>query len=153
MLKHEVAAMHTNEKSESLALGFLAGVAGFGPTNARVKVWCLTAWLYPNIFSIPWYYITFYFQCQGLILLFLKKFCNKAKSLLTIREKHDKIGNGSEPKSTTEGYRSGHNEAVLKTSFVCLCKLSKTLDLLDFFGGSIASCEKCFSQFSRKFPT
>ena len=28
---------------------FLAGVAGFGPTNARVKVWCLTAWLYPNI--------------------------------------------------------------------------------------------------------
>ena len=28
----------------------LAGVAGFGPTNARVKVWCLTAWLYPKIF-------------------------------------------------------------------------------------------------------
>ena len=27
---------------------FLAGVAGFGPTNARVKVWCLTAWLHPN---------------------------------------------------------------------------------------------------------
>ena len=27
----------------------VAGVAGFGPTNARVKVWCLTAWLYPNI--------------------------------------------------------------------------------------------------------
>ena len=27
----------------------LAGVAGFGPTNARVKVWCLTAWLYPNM--------------------------------------------------------------------------------------------------------
>ena len=25
----------------------LAGVAGFEPTNARVKVWCLTAWLYP----------------------------------------------------------------------------------------------------------
>ena len=25
----------------------LAGVAGFGPTNARVKVWCLTAWLHP----------------------------------------------------------------------------------------------------------
>ena len=30
----------------------LAGVAGFGPTNARVKVWCLTAWLYP-IFDYP----------------------------------------------------------------------------------------------------
>ena len=27
----------------------MAGVAGFGPTNARVKVWCLTAWLHPNI--------------------------------------------------------------------------------------------------------
>ena len=26
----------------------MAGVAGFGPTNARVKVWCLTAWLHPN---------------------------------------------------------------------------------------------------------
>ena len=25
----------------------LAGVAGFGPTNAGVKVLCLTAWLYP----------------------------------------------------------------------------------------------------------
>ena len=28
---------------------FLAGLAGFGPTNARVKVWCLTAWLQPSI--------------------------------------------------------------------------------------------------------
>ncbi len=27
----------------------LAGVAGFGPTSARVKVWCLTAWLHPNL--------------------------------------------------------------------------------------------------------
>ena len=25
----------------------MAGVAGFGPTNAGVKVPCLTAWLYP----------------------------------------------------------------------------------------------------------
>ena len=30
----------------------LAGVAGFGPTNARVKVWCLTAWLYPKNMDI-----------------------------------------------------------------------------------------------------
>ena len=30
-------------------LSILAGVAGFEPTNARVKVWCLTAWRYPNI--------------------------------------------------------------------------------------------------------
>ena len=28
----------------------MAGVAGFGPTNAGVKVPCLTAWLHPNIF-------------------------------------------------------------------------------------------------------
>ena len=53
----------------------------------------------------------------------------------------------------TQEYRSGHNEAVLKTSFVCLCNLSKTLDFIDFFEGSIARCEKRFSQFSRKFPT
>lgn len=43
--------------------------------------------------------------------------------------------------------------AVLKTSFVCLCNLSKTLDFIDFFEGSIARCEKRFSQFSRKFLT
>ena len=29
----------------------LAGLAGFEPTNARVKVWCLTAWRQPNILS------------------------------------------------------------------------------------------------------
>ena len=27
----------------------MAGVAGFEPTNARVKVSCLTAWRHPNI--------------------------------------------------------------------------------------------------------
>ena len=27
----------------------LAGMAGFEPTNARVKVWCLTAWRHPFI--------------------------------------------------------------------------------------------------------
>ena len=27
----------------------LAGMAGFEPTNARVKVWCLTAWRHPNV--------------------------------------------------------------------------------------------------------
>ena len=27
----------------------LAGMAGFEPTNARVKVWCLTAWRHPNM--------------------------------------------------------------------------------------------------------
>ncbi len=29
--------------------GFLAGVAGFEPTNDGVRVRCLTAWRHPNI--------------------------------------------------------------------------------------------------------
>ena len=31
------------------ALYFLAGMAGFEPTDARVKVSCLTPWLHPNV--------------------------------------------------------------------------------------------------------
>ena len=27
----------------------VAGMAGLEPTNARVKVWCLTTWRHPNI--------------------------------------------------------------------------------------------------------
>ena len=42
------------------------------------------------------------------------------------------------------------SEALLKSSFVGLCNLSKTLVFTDFFEGSIARCEKHFSQFSRK---
>ena len=53
---------------------------------------------------------------------------------------------------STEGYRSGHNEAVFKTSFVCLCNFLKSLDFVGFFAGSSALCEKRFSQFSRNFP-
>ena len=49
-------------------------------------------------------------------------------------------------------YRSGHNEAVLKTSFVCLCIPSKTLDFIGVSASLDALCEKRFSQFSRKFP-
>ena len=52
----------------------------------------------------------------------------------------------------TQAYRSGHNEAVLKTSFVCLCNFLKALDFIGFFASSDALCEKRFSQFSRKFP-
>ena len=48
-------------------------------------------------------------------------------------------------------YRSGHNEAVLKTSFVCLCNFLKTLDFIGFFTTEYALCEKRFSQFSRNF--
>ncbi len=51
-----------------------------------------------------------------------------------------------------QAYRSGHNEAVLKTSFVCLCNPLKTLDFIGFFASSDALCEKRFSQFSRNFP-
>ena len=51
----------------------------------------------------------------------------------------------------TEGYRSGHNEAVLKNSRYCHCKIVKTLDFIGVFVGSSARCEKRFSQFSRKF--
>ena len=53
----------------------------------------------------------------------------------------------------TQAYRSGHNEAVLKTSFVFLCNFLKTLDFIGFFGGRLAFCEKPFSQFSRNFLT
>ena len=28
----------------------MAGMAGLEPATARVKVWCLTAWLHPNIY-------------------------------------------------------------------------------------------------------
>ena len=49
----------------------VAGVAGFGPTNTRVKVWCLTAWLQPNINIL--YIIT--------LLLYNKKIIKAIKNL------------------------------------------------------------------------
>ena len=50
----------------------LAGVAGFGPTNARVKVWCLTAWLHPNVWNQLHYYIILLIGCQAFFTLFLQ---------------------------------------------------------------------------------
>ena len=79
-------------------------------------------------------------DCQQAVRFILQK-------LLTKQNLYDKI-----LKSHTEGYRSGHNEAVLKTSFVCLCNFLKALDFIGFFASSDALCEKPFSQFSRKFP-
>ena len=38
----------TNEKSHPKGGSFVAGVAGFEPASAGVKVLCLTAWRYPN---------------------------------------------------------------------------------------------------------
>ena len=51
----------------------------------------------------------------------------------------------------TEGYRSGHNEAVVKNSRFRHSKIATTLDFIGFFGCSSALCEMAFSQFSRKF--
>ena len=41
----------------------MAGMAGFEPTDARVKVWCLTAWRHPNIHNNN-YYTIFVYICQ-----------------------------------------------------------------------------------------
>ena len=37
------------QRTQKCSLFLLAGIAGFEPANARVKVLCLTAWRYPNI--------------------------------------------------------------------------------------------------------
>ena len=51
----------------------------------------------------------------------------------------------------TEGYRSGHNEAVLKNYRSDHSKLPKTLDFIGFFALFLALCEMSISQFSRNF--
>ena len=51
----------------------------------------------------------------------------------------------------TEGYRSGHNEAVLKNYRSDHIKLPKTLDFIGFFALILALCEMGISQFSRNF--
>ena len=58
-------------------LGDLAGMAGFEPTDARVKVWCLTAWRHPNVYSID-YYTTLLELCQVFYFLICKSFFEKA---------------------------------------------------------------------------
>ncbi len=40
--------MYREESNKSRYIAFLVGAAGFEPTRDRVKVCCLTAWLYPN---------------------------------------------------------------------------------------------------------
>ena len=45
----EISRFLVFPRSDLNWLVIMAGVAGFGPTDARVKVWCLTAWLHPNI--------------------------------------------------------------------------------------------------------
>ena len=46
----------------------LAGVAGFEPTNARVKVSCLTAWRHP--YDNTKYYILCYSVCKEYLFCF-----------------------------------------------------------------------------------
>ena len=58
-----VSGTHRSKKPNARALGFfVAGVAGFGPANAGVKVLCLTAWRYPNMKQK--YYSTKKCDCQ-----------------------------------------------------------------------------------------
>ena len=49
---------------------FLAGVAGFEPTNAGVKVLCLTAWRHPNILFIASTTVLFYHKTAPLSIAF-----------------------------------------------------------------------------------
>ena len=59
-----------------LLLLIRAGHEGFEPTNAGVRVQCLTAWRVPiNILCLEnrMYYTLFYLICQGLFLIFSKK--------------------------------------------------------------------------------
>ena len=59
-----------------LLLLIRAGHEGFEPTNAGVRVQCLTAWRVPiNILYLEnkMYYTLFYLICQGLFLIFSKK--------------------------------------------------------------------------------
>ena len=64
----------TNQRSNQLSYihhCFLAGVAGFEPTHARVKVWCLTAWLHPLASIILSCFETFVNKNHQIFYLFL----------------------------------------------------------------------------------
>ena len=49
-------------------------MAGFEPTNARVKVWCLTAWRHPNVGAAPFgrTHGVLYHALSRLAILFLR---------------------------------------------------------------------------------
>ena len=69
----------------------LAGMAGFEPTDARVKVWCLTAWRHPNILpksiisqkfkSVKNFLPNFAFNFSFIILYNFKKAVAKSRNL------------------------------------------------------------------------
>ncbi len=47
----------------------MAGVAGFEPTNARIKIWCLTTWRYPNVYVI----FSIYLLAQNILIFYTIK--------------------------------------------------------------------------------
>ena len=54
---------------------FLAGMAGFEPTNTRVKVWCLTAWRHPYI-GLFWKALLLYHAKSRVSSAFQRKRCS-----------------------------------------------------------------------------
>ena len=51
----------------------MAGMAGFEPTSARVKVWCLTAWRHPNnsyIISRVFRFVKSFFRNSKIFAIF-----------------------------------------------------------------------------------
>ena len=53
----------------------LAGMAGFEPTNTRVKVWCLTAWRHPYI-GLFWKALLLYHAKPRVSSAFQRKRCS-----------------------------------------------------------------------------
>ena len=71
----------------------MAGMAGFEPTNARVKVWCLTAWRHPNKdarLRTLRYYSTVFCILQQLFVVYSKNMALHLRFLLFIA-KSDKL--------------------------------------------------------------
>ena len=52
----------------AVLMEYVAGVEGFEPSNTRVKVVCLTAWLYPNIFGAS-LFLAATLQCSEISVL------------------------------------------------------------------------------------
>ena len=59
----------------------LAGMAGFEPTNTRVKVWCLTAWRHPYI-GLFWKAILLYHAKPRVSSAFQRKRCSFGKNIV-----------------------------------------------------------------------
>ena len=67
-----------DKKEQTKVCSFLSGMAGFEPTNAGVKVPCLTAWRHPNItfvarFAQQHYFIINNLFCQDVFVRNISK--------------------------------------------------------------------------------